>query len=147
MDDGIMKVTIQTCFAMALLVLSMGCGGSDVNRKATFPVKGKVTAPGSGIQIECHPVAGLDTQNPTVSRTECDAEGTFSISTYTAGDGVPAGDYILTFVWQEFNIMSRNYGGPDKLKGRYADAAKSTVKVTVKSEGETDLGEIALVTK
>ncbi len=146
-----MKVTMQTFFAMALLVLIMGCGGSDANRKATFPVKGKVTvdgkAPGSGIQIECHPVAGLDAQNPTVSRTECDAEGNFSVSTYTAGDGVPSGDYILTFVWQDFNIMSRNYGGPDKLKGRYADAAKSTVKVTVKSEGETDLGEIALVTK
>lgn len=146
-----MKVMFQTCIATTLLVLIIGCGGSDPNRKVTFPVKGKVTvdgvAPASGIQIECHPVAGLDTQNPTVSRTECDAEGKFSISTYTAGDGVPAGDYILTFVWQEFNIMSRNYSGPDKLKGRYADLAKSTVKITVKSEGETDLGEIALVTK
>ena len=43
--------------------------------------------------------------------------------------------------------MSRNYGGPDKLNGRYADPAKSTTRITVTSEGETDLGELALTTK
>ena len=146
-----MKAILQSFVAASLLMLVIGCGGSDANRKATFPIKGKLTvdgkAPGSGVQIECHPVAGIDTKNPTVSRAECDAEGNFTISTYTSGDGVPAGDYVLTFVWQEFNLMSRNYGGPDKLNGRYADPAKSTTRITVTSEGETDLGELALTTK
>lgn len=139
----------------ALLLLSfcavVGCGGEEPFRKATSPVKGKVTvdgvAPGAEIQLECHSVTGMDSQHPTFSQTATDAEGNFAISTYAAGDGVPAGEYVLVFSWQEFNIMARNYSGPDKLKGRYSDPAKSEIKLTVKEGEPLDLGVIALTTK
>jgi len=136
---------------LTTLLLVAGCGEAP-NRKATFPVKGKITvdgqAPGSAVRIECIPVAGLDTTDPTVSGTECDPEGNFQISTYQQGDGVPPGDYVLTFTWQEFNLMSRQYTGKDKLNGRYADPkSPSAQKVSVKAGEPTDLGTVALTTK
>lgn len=136
---------------VAAMLLISGCGEAP-DRKATFPVKGKITvdgqAPGSAIRIECVPVAGLDTKDPTVSGTECDPEGNFQISTYQQGDGVPPGDYVLTFTWQEFNLMSRQYTGKDKLNGRYADPqSPAAQKISVKAGEPTDLGVVALTTK
>ena len=133
------------------VTLITGCGGDEPFRKPTSPVKGKITvdgqAPGSGIQIACHPVAGLDTVHPTVTTGECNPDGTFVLSTYQSGDGIPAGDYILLFTWQEFNVMARSYSGKDKLNGRYDDAVKSPFKITVKEGAENDLGIVELKTK
>lgn len=128
-----------------------GCGGEKPFRKSTSVVTGKVTvdgvAPTSDIQIECHPVNGMDAKHPTVSQTLTGPEGTFKISTYQQGDGVPAGDYALTFYWGEFNLMSNAYSGPDKLKDRYRDPQQSAIKLTVKDGKPTDLGIIDLTTK
>jgi hypothetical protein len=98
------------------------------------------------VQIECHNVAGMDAEMPTFSSCVSNPDGTFEIATYKQGDGVPAGDYVLTFACQEFNLMSRSYGGPDKLNKRYSDPKKSDIKFTVKDKS-VDLGEIQLTTK
>ena len=136
---------------LMILVLSLGCGEEPPFRKATVPANGTVTVdglpPGSGIQIQCHPAAGPDTAHPTVSSTETDPAGKFSISTYESGDGLPAGEYTLTFTWQEFNVISRSYSGEDKLNGRYSDPETSTIKLTVEEGVENDLGVVALTTK
>jgi hypothetical protein len=70
-------------------------------------------------------------------------DGTFEISTYQQGDGVPNGEYVLTIVWGKLNLMTRTYGGPDKLKGAYSDpkTSKFTFKV---SGGPVDLGPLDL---
>ncbi|MFN9719623.1 MAG: hypothetical protein ACK58L_13065 [Planctomycetota bacterium] len=139
---------LTTVFCLLMLT---GCGGDAPYRKPTSPLKGKITVddkePGSGIQISCHPVAGMDEQHPSVTTAESNPDGTFSLSTYESGDGIPAGEYILLFSWQEFNVMSRNYSGKDKLNGRYADPSKSPIKVTVKEGEENDMGTIQLTTK
>lgn len=134
------------------MVFAGGCGGGDApSRKETFPVVGVVkidgAAPGSEVQLTCHPAVGMDTSQPTISQSATDAEGKFSISTYVDGDGVPPGDYTLTFKWQEFNLFSREYSGADKLKNRYGDPAKSEFKFTVKPGEQLDLGVIELKTK
>jgi hypothetical protein len=140
---------MAVCGLFSMLILA-GCSQPDT-RVPTYPVRGRITVdgkpPGSALQIECHPVAGIDTRNPTVSRTESDEAGNFKISTYAAGDGVPAGDYVLTVTWLTFNLMSRDYTGPDKLNDRYSNPETSSVKVTVRPGEETDLGEIKLTTK
>jgi hypothetical protein len=74
-------------------------------------------------------------------------DGKFAISTYQSADGVPAGEYLLTFVWGRFDMISKSYGGPDKLNGRYADHQKSEHRVQVESGKPTDLGRIELTTK
>jgi len=112
-------------------------------------VTGKVTvdgqAPLAAVQIEAHNVAGMDAQMPTLSQCETNPDGTFEITTYVTGDGIPAGDYLLTFSCSEFNAMARSYG-PDKLNKRYSNPKTSEIKFTIKDKS-VDLGEIKLTTK
>jgi len=99
------------------------------------------------LQVACHDVKGIDTAAPTVSSAMTGPDGKFAISTYQSADGVPAGDYVLTFTWGTFNMISKSYGGPDKLKGRYADLQKSQHRFTVEPGKPTDLGRIELSAK
>jgi len=130
---------------------TVGCGGPyGPPRKETFSVKGRFTVdgqpPGESLQVECHNKAGIDEKMPYVSQALTEPDGSFEISTYDKGDGMPAGDYVLTVTWKQFNAMSMSFGGEDKLKGRYEDPEKSEITVSVKDKS-VDLGEIPLTTK
>jgi hypothetical protein len=103
--------------------------------------------PADGLAVTCHSVAGLDKESPTLSSAFTGKDGKFEISTYESADGVPAGDYVLTFVWGKWNTISMTYGGPDKLNDRYKDPKTSEFKVSVQQGKPTDLGRIELTTK
>ena len=120
--------------------------GVDLKAKLTgvLVVDGKPT---EGIQITLTDLAGLDVKKPTISQTFSGKEGKFSLSTYEEGDGVPQGEYALTFFWGELNPLSMQFGGPDKLNERYVDPAKSTFKVNVETDKPVDLGRVELTTK
>jgi hypothetical protein len=146
-----MKLLNLITLTFTLYSLS-GCGGAEEPfTKETFPVKGKITVdgtpPDSPIQIMCHPQGQIDTTHPTISKSETTDGGNFEISTYTSGDGMPEGEYALTFVWQKFNTFSRGFQGPDKLKKRYSDPKKSEITFSVKPGEPVDLGVIELTTK
>ncbi|MDZ7616888.1 MAG: hypothetical protein U1E05_07790, partial [Patescibacteria group bacterium] len=89
----------------------------------------------------------IDTEHPTVSSALTDEAGKFAVATYKTGDGLPEGEYSLTFSWQEYNVMARGFTGPDKLRGRYADPAKSEFRVVAERGKPIDLGRIELTTK
>ena len=136
--------------AAALCLLLCSCGEKMPDRKETFPVTGEVYVdgrPAAQLQIACHDVKGIDAAAPTVSSAMTGPDGKFAISTYQSADGVPAGEYLLTFTWGTFNMISKSYGGPDKLNGRYADHQKSGHRFKVESGKPTDLGRIELSTK
>ncbi len=99
------------------------------------------------LKVECHNVAGMDQEHPTISSALTGEDGKFEISTYQSGDGLPPGDYVLTFMWGKMNLIAGSYGGPDQLEKKYLDPEKSEFKVTVKEGEPVDLGEIKLVTK
>lgn len=133
-----------------LFVLSCGgCGPDKPDRKATYPVTGLVLVdgkPGPAIKVELTDVKGIDLEQPTVSHTFTGTDGKFAISTYENGDGVPEGDYILTFYWGELHPLSMQYGGEDKLNNRYSDPEKSKFKVKVEKDKPVHLGTIELTT-
>ena len=52
-----------------------------------------------------------------------EADGSFKLSTYTAFDGVPAGEYGIAVTW----IKS----GKSLLPDRYRTAAKSSLRATI----------------
>ena len=143
----------RVAFLVTMLLLS-ACGSESGDRKEkeTFPLTGEVYVDGEpveNLEVRCHDQKGLDKNNPTSSGSYTDAEGKFEISTYKSGDGVPEGEYALTFTWREMILMGGNRDGvPDKLNGRYSDPATSTVKVSVKKgQPADDLGRIDLTTK
>ncbi len=135
---------------LTLCVLLCSCGRSGQPRKETFPVTGEVSVDGKSVErlaVTCHAVQGIDTEHPTYSQAFTDKDGKFKISTYQQADGVPEGEYAITFFWGEMNLLSMTYGGPDKLKDRYNDPKKSTFRIKVEKGKPTDLGKIELTTK
>jgi hypothetical protein len=143
---------LSACLLAAMSLAAASCSEDEPYRKPTVPVRGIVTidgkVPDTAVQVQFHSLQGMDAEHPTMSQTETKPDGSFEVSTYESGDGVPEGDYALTFSWQKFDLFSRSYTGPDKLSGRYKDPKKSEFKVTVKDADEPiDLGEIKLTTK
>jgi 5-hydroxyisourate hydrolase-like protein (transthyretin family) len=116
------------------------CSKTDPNRKVTVPVHGEVYVdgqPAAMVQVQCHPLEGMDKEQPTITQAITDDNGKFQLATYEAGDGAPLGEYKLTFVWQDFSVIAASFSGPDKLKGRYKDPKSSEVALTVE-KGATD---------
>ena len=134
----------------AFCVLLCSCGEPEQFRKETYPVTGIVNVdgkPAAGLQVTCHDLKGLDTEHPSLSSGMTNQEGKFEISTYESSDGMPAGDYVLTFMWGQMNSMKRSYDGPDKLNNRYLDPKTSKTKFTVVEGEPIDLETIQLTTK
>jgi len=111
-----------------LLAAFPGCGGSD--RVPVHPVSGKLLVdgePAEGAVIVLHPTSPPEKEvHKPAARVE--ADGTFQVTTYDAGDGAPTGDYVITVTWGE-------PPSPDRLGGKYRDPEKSQLRVTV-TEGE-----------
>jgi hypothetical protein len=68
-----------------------------------------------------------------------DKEGRFAISTYLSGDGAPAGEYAITLEWLTYKPFGNQWGGPDKLKGRYSKVADSDLRITVEQQPQQNL--------
>ena len=148
------RLSIAPILFAGLMVcgIGMGCSGkkSGPEQKPVYKVTGSITVDGNipdpPIQIECHSIDSLEDLNRTFSSAQSKKDGTFALETYKEGDGIPAGDYSLTFSWRKFDLIRRQHSDIDLLKNRYADPLKSETKFTV-DEKPTDLGEIQLKTK
>ncbi|MFH1266841.1 MAG: hypothetical protein ABIK89_14020 [Planctomycetota bacterium] len=142
-----MHSTFQWAVAAVVVTVCVGCseGQKGGSRVETFPLTGKVLvdgAPAARLVVSCHPQSDTGIAYALVGHTN--EEGVFSISTYEAGDGLPEGEYKLTFEWPE----GGGFGPPtDKLKGAYSDPKKSEHTVTVTTGEENDLGTIELTAK
>lgn len=141
-----MRICVPAVFTALALVA--GSCSSGPTQKPTFPVTGVVLVdgkPAADLQVTLHNVQGMDSEAPTHTAGRTDQDGKFAVSTYSDGDGAPAGEYTLTFVWNQLNRMSMSYEG-DKLKGKYEDPQGSQFKVTVKPGKPVDMGRIELST-
>jgi hypothetical protein len=151
---------IERLFASVLLTLVVmgglsGCSGSEdpnkgLNVKPTTRVTGKVLvdgeAPDTPVQIKAYPESSSAKDQPPASGATGE-DGIFQLNTYNEGDGLPAGEYKLTFVWTEMRLGGATFGGglSDKLGGQYADPKKTPLTVTVKESGDVvDLGVFEL---
>jgi hypothetical protein len=135
--------------AMFCLLLC-SCGEQGPPRKETYPVTGEVYVdgkPAAKLAVRCTDVDGIDKESPTLSSAFTDEMGKFQIATYESADGVPEGEYVLTFTWGEWNLISGQYGGPDKLNNRYNDPKTSDQRFKVEKGKPTDLGRIELTTE
>lgn len=136
--------------AVVFLAFSQGCGEKmpDGPRVPTFPVVGKILVDGKPpetLSVNLEPQFEKPGIIPA-SAAFTDKEGKFAISTFESGDGAPAGKYKLTFMWGQINLLNGQYGGPDKLKGKYKKAADSQHEITV-TDQKIDLGTIELTAK
>ncbi len=143
-SEGFCALVLMLCLAQT------GCTKRYPNEKPVFPVKGVVHvdgAPAYMLKVAVHSAAGESVTDPVWSSVYTNEKGEFAISTYSQNDGVPEGEYVMTFLWGELNPLSMEYGGPDKLNDRYSDPAASKFPLSVKPDSKTDLGVIELTTK
>jgi hypothetical protein len=64
------------------------------------------------------------------------ADGSFTLSTYTANDGVPAGEYVVTIVWRKPFYDAAGQPGPNHLPARYAHPKTTPLKAVVEAGSE-----------
>jgi hypothetical protein len=156
-DIGIMRTRTKGLFGLGRLIskllllclLAVGCFGEErkpLNAKVVIPVSGVVLvdgAPVAGIRMKFH-AATQDPRNATLSMATTDDEGGFKAWTYRVDDGVPPGDYTVTFDDQS-QTQPHMRSSPDRFKGKYSDPNTSKFKLTVPENGEPiDMGEIKL---
>lgn len=135
-------------FYIALSLAALGCANDDYG-PAIHPVSGKVLVdgrPAAKARVTFHALdasAGGESL-PTMAIAEQD--GAFRPSTRFSYDGAPAGSYAVTVVWPKIVIdHGEEIEGPDQLRGKYGDPARSGLKVTIK-EGENALPPFELKT-
>jgi hypothetical protein len=139
---------------LSLLIFSglAGCGDAvDQNKglkvKPTMRVTGKVLVDGAApeipVVVKAYPEGGA-TQDQAPSSGGTGADGVFELSTYNQGDGLPAGDYKLTFVCTELKLGGAALGGAplDKLGGQYANPKTTPFSVTVKESKDKESKDV-----
>jgi hypothetical protein len=116
----------------ALLTGLSGCGGP--RRKTVYPVHGQVFVDGRPAveALVYFWAVDPDDPEPTHAYGQVDEKGSFALSTYVNGDGAARGEYVVTIEWPERSgIMKTEFGGPDRLKGRYRDRKTSSFRFRV----------------
>jgi len=131
---------------LAAGLLLTGCGRSGPPRIATHRAAGSVTYQGQpvpGAFVALHPKDQRLTSAPTPTAT-VQPDGTFTLTTYEAGDGVPDGDYVVTLQWRKTVKSGRDYAlGPNLLPAKYARPDTSDIVVRI-AAGQTEIPPIAL---
>ena len=126
----------------------IGCGGGTP--VPVHPVRGQVLFEGQPVPsalVVLHPVspAAKDVPPP---RAKVENDGSFTVGTFNAQDGAPAGDYIVTVAWWQTNAKG-NGGRQDdappsnRLPPRYSQASTSNLRAHVEA-GDNQLPVIRL---
>ena len=136
-----MLFRLNSLLILIAALLISGCGsGTDLDegdldkmaggkRQETIAVSGKVSiggTPASGITIFAYPKVGVK----PVGETRTKEDGTYCWTTYSSCDGLPAGEYRLTFVHAPEEGKGKKQG-KDLLEGRYKDPTASEFSLVV----------------
>lgn len=143
------KTALRLAVGSIVLVLA-SCGGArqDFGKKLTpVPVHGKVLVDGK-------PVAGVEVRAIPAKRAaesekidagsllgDTDSNGEYWMFSYKPKDGLPPGDYSLTF------RLTGPKGNIDDLKNKYDTAPKSPKKITVEAGKPLEVETIDLTTQ
>ncbi len=129
MLDGIVSDTLQVAD-------SEEPGVPAKNRKAVHATTVKVLYKGKPLTNAVVVFYSYSATTKKYSRSSdamTEADGSSAMSTYTAFDGVPAGDYTVTITWQEPRYDESGKPTPNKLPAKYAKTQDSPLKATIKA--------------
>lgn len=122
--------------ALTLAAAVAALAGCADDGPKLYPVTGKVLVgdtPAEHATVVFHPVggAGPDAVKP---RGTVGADGTYTLTTHTAGDGAPAGEYRVTVEWWLSGMKKasdQDTPPTNRLPAKYADVNQSKLTATV----------------
>jgi hypothetical protein len=140
-------MTRRTALLLALVLPALFAVGCNKERKPLFSVRGQVVwnnKPLPQAFVVLHPVGGAGEVRPS-GRT--DEHGQFKLTTYSAADGAPAGEYAVTVEWRK-SVNTLDEGNlslaPNMLPARYGRPDTTPLRVQI-AEGANDLGVLRIV--
>ncbi|QDV69473.1 hypothetical protein Poly24_31890 [Rosistilla carotiformis] len=144
-----MDAHIPVLVAVAIgVATTFGCGQQQhAGELPVYPLSGTVLVDGKpveNIQVALHSTNVKETAKHYFPQGFTDAQGQIKVSTYADGDGAPAGDYRVTFVLKDYNVVARSFTGPNKIDASYSDAETSPVTITIGPDQPNDLGQLEL---
>jgi hypothetical protein len=87
----------KSCCLLAILALSVGCtSATDSNRPKTYPASGTVTLNGSPVEGATVNFYAMEGTGSSIGVT--DANGKYTLTTFTSNDGAMAGQYKVSIV-------------------------------------------------
>jgi len=133
-----------SALALALALVLPGCAKQEFQnlRQPTHAVQGQVMLDGKPVAnatIVFKPVDAAKFKWREQPQAKSDAEGRFTVFTYEANDGAPAGDYkvgiaILAAAEEEGSDQVRREKAAVKIPARYGDAATSGLAAKVEAK-------------
>jgi len=132
---------------LALAAIVPASCSKKTEREPVFQVSGKLVDggnPAGRALMMFHPLDGSarGTLRPV---GKVAADGSFRVSTYTANDGAPPGQYAVTVVWPKIptGASADETEGPDQLEGRCNNPKTSPWHFRVEQKAN-DLGTLDL---
>lgn len=130
--------------ALGLLTLA-GCARDDGPPR--YPVRGTVLYDGKPVPhafVVLHPVSPEQAESSRPSAV-ANPKGEFVLTSRTARDGAPAGEYVATIEWRPpVQVRKGEYEpGPNRLPVRYSKPATSDLRVRV-APGDNELPPLSL---
>ena len=147
------RIGVVAIAAYCLVLASCSSGPPPIKNKVPVTkVKGIVTVNGQpvkNVMVRCLPTAPIaEKRREFIIRfvVFTNEDGSFALRTYAADDGLPAGNYALTFKWFPPTEEERKREGAenDRLDGKYLDMKDSVKSFTVEEGKPLDLGMIDL---
>lgn len=122
---------------VTLMAATIGCSGGD-GRVPVYSAEGKISVAGEvpdGALIVLYPAAAkAGAEQELRPSAKVKPDGTFSLTTYDANDGAPAGDYVATIQWNKLIKKGSDFvAGPDIVPKEYTSRETSPWKLTIAS--------------
>ncbi len=128
----------SSCLVVAaLLTLSAAsCGGPK--RKTTYPTEGKLLIGGKpfgGLTVFFYSTDTAETE-PTKPFATTNADGTFTLTTTAANDGAPAGEYVVTVIYEPLDspLARAKRVKPPRFDKKYSDPKTSPLRAKIENK-------------
>jgi hypothetical protein len=130
---------LTTVAVLIVAALAVGCHQPPPPPLQLHPVEGKVFVhgrPAQNVSVVFHPVNST-APTPRYPVGVTGPDGVFHLTTLSAYDGAPEGEYIVTVLWLDETIPFDCCENPDptthdRLRGQYLDPATTTLRATVR---------------
>jgi hypothetical protein len=144
------RIAVLMSIMITIVMFALaGCGKQATGRGPLFPAEGQIlldNKPLAEAIVTLYP-QGLPPGITEPSRGITGLDGKFHLSTFSADDGVPAGEYAVTVIHypMQKQLEGGYTAGPNDVPKKFASAKTTDLKILI-AEGKTTIPALAIHT-